>query len=90
MSQNIVSDSTAQHDAFNHISVKRNRPWKGEEEVRIAWVTALEAALGLHFDAERAKKDCSYNNVIIEFKAPGYFKSSKSSAKFKEIGRAHV
>ncbi|CAJ1892511.1 MULTISPECIES: Eco57I restriction-modification methylase domain-containing protein [Aeromonas] len=84
MSQNIVSDSTAQHDAFNHISVKRNRPWKGEEEVRIAWVTALEAALGLHFDAERAKKDCSYNNVIIEFKAPGYFKSSKSSAKFKE------
>ncbi|EGR4466707.1 SAM-dependent methyltransferase [Vibrio cholerae] len=84
MSQNIISDSKSQHGAFTHISAKRNRPWKGEEEVRLAWVSALEAALGLHFDAERARKDCSYNNVIIEFKAPGYFKSSKSSAKFKE------
>jgi len=47
-------------------------------------VSALEAATGLHFDAERAKKDSSYNHVVIEFKAPGYFKGSKTSAKFKE------
>ncbi len=40
--------------------------------------------MGIHFDAERAKKDSSYNNVIIEFKAPGLFKGSKTSAKFKE------
>jgi len=70
--------------AYDHIAAKRNRPWKGEEEVRLAWVSALEAALNIHFDAERAKKDSSYNNVIIEFKAPGFFKGSKSSAKFKE------
>jgi hypothetical protein len=50
----------------------------------VAWVSALEAALSIHFDAERSDKDSSYNNVIIEFKAPGFFKGSKSSAKFKE------
>lgn len=70
--------------AFDHIAAKRKRPWLNEEEVRLAWVAGLEAAMGIHFDAERAKKDSSYNNVIIEFKAPGYFKGSKSSAKFKE------
>ena len=70
--------------AYDHICVKRNRPWKNEEEVRLAWVAGLEAAMGIHFDAERAKKDSSYNNVIIEFKAPGFFKGSKNSAKFKE------
>jgi hypothetical protein len=70
--------------AYDHIRVKRNRPWKNEEEVRLAWVAGLEAAMGIHFDAERAKKDSSYNNVIIEFKAPGFFKGTKNSAKFKE------
>jgi len=70
--------------AFDHIAAKRNRPWKNEEEVRLAWVAGLEAAMGIHFDAERAKKDSSYNNVIIEFKAPGLFKGTKTSAKFKE------
>ena len=70
--------------AFDHITAKRNRPWKNEEEVRLAWVGGLEAAMNIHFDAERAKKDCSYNNVIIEFKAPGFFNGSKTSAKFKE------
>lgn len=80
-----MPDSTAQHStAHAHIAARRNRPWQGEEEVRVAWVSALEAALNIHFDAERAKKDSSYNNVIIEFKAPGFFKGSKSSAKFKE------
>ncbi|OGT21854.1 MAG: hypothetical protein A2342_02250 [Gallionellales bacterium RIFOXYB12_FULL_54_9] len=70
--------------AFEHIAARRNRPWQNEEEVRLAWVAGLEAAMGIHFDAERAKKDSSYNNVIIEFKAPGFFKGSKTSAKFKE------
>ncbi len=68
----------------NQIEAKRRRPWKGEEEVRIAWVSALEQALSIHFDAERAKKDSSYNNVIIEFKAPGLFNGMKGSAKFIE------
>lgn len=76
--------STAQQTAYTHIAARRKRPWKGEEEVRVAWVSALEAVLNVHFDAERAKKDSSYNNVIIEFKAPGFFRGSKSSAKFKE------
>lgn len=70
--------------AFAEISNKRNRPWDNEEEVRIAWVSALERALGIHFDAERARKDSSYNNIIIEFKAPGLFKGSKASPKFDE------
>jgi hypothetical protein len=76
--------ATPENKAFKHIASKRVRPWKGEEEVRIAWVSALETALNIHFDAERAKKDSSYNNIIIEFKAPGLFKGSKKSAKFKE------
>lgn len=71
-------------EVFLAIQAKRHRPWQGEEEVRLAWVSALESATGLHFDAERARKDSSYNHVIIEFKAPGFFKGSKSSAKFKE------
>jgi hypothetical protein len=81
--KNIIN-STEQHSAYAHIAARRNRPWKGEEEVRVAWVSALEAALAVHFDTERSNKDGSYNNVIIEFKAPGLFKGSKSSAKFKE------
>ncbi len=44
----------------------------------------MEVILDIHFDAERARKDSSYNHVIIEFKAPGLFKGSKKSAKFKE------
>ncbi|MDR6855303.1 Eco57I restriction-modification methylase domain-containing protein [Variovorax guangxiensis] len=70
--------------AFSDIEKKRRRPWQGEEEVRLAWVAALEAATGFHFDAERARKDSSYNHVVIEFKAPAFFKGSKASAKFKE------
>jgi hypothetical protein len=70
--------------AHEHIASRRNRPWQGEEEVRVAWVSALETALNIYFDAERAKKDSSYNNVIIEFKAPGLFKGSKNNPKFKE------
>jgi hypothetical protein len=70
--------------AFSAIESRRRNPWQGEEEVRLAWVSALEAATGLRLNAERNKKDSSHNNVIIEFKAPGLFKGSKDSAKFKE------
>lgn len=66
---------------------QRRRVWSLEEEVRIAWVSALETALQVVFDAERANKDASYNNVIIEFKAPGFFKGSDKSHKFKEAMR---
>jgi len=72
------------NNAFATISASRIRPWKGEEEVRIAWVSALQTSLGMIFDAERAKNDLRYNNVIIEFKAPGLFKGSMKSPKFKE------
>lgn len=78
------SSYSADTDAYKYIDAKRARPWKGEEEVRMAWATALENATGEHFDAERTKKDLNYNNVIIEFKAPGLFKNSAKSAKFKE------
>ncbi|MEJ5209382.1 N-6 DNA methylase [Denitratimonas sp. CY0512] len=70
--------------AFKTIERKRRKPWHGEEEVRLAWVSALEEATGLDFDAERQKRDSSYNNVVIEFKGPGLFKGSASSSKFKE------
>jgi hypothetical protein len=80
----VLDDCTAEMSAYAQIARKRTRPWQNEEEVRIAWVASLESALDIHFDAERAFKDSSYNNVIIEFKAPGLFKASKSSAKFIE------
>lgn len=70
--------------AYNAINLKRFRPWQGEEEVRLAWIAALESVTGINFNAERSNKDSSYNHVIIEFKAPGYFKGTKSSAKFRE------
>ena len=75
---------TAAELAHQKIAEKRQRPWVGEEEVRLGWIPALEAALNIHFDAERAKKDSSYNNVIIEFKGPGLFYGKKTSPKFKE------
>jgi hypothetical protein len=55
-----------------------------EEEVRLAWVSALERALGVEFQAERAKRDLSYNNVAIEFKSLGKFNGKKTSPAFKE------
>ncbi|MEX3555853.1 MAG: N-6 DNA methylase [Burkholderia gladioli] len=69
--------------AYSHID-RRRRRWHGEEEVRAAWISALEAALDIVFDAERARFDLSFNNVAIEFKAPGLFKGSDKSASFRE------
>ena len=55
-----------------------------EEEVRLAWVRALEAALGITFDAERGNRDLSYNNVVIEFKGPRKFNGKVTSPAFQE------
>lgn len=65
--------------------IDRRRPqWTNEEEVRHAWMKGLEEALQIDLDAERAKRDSSYNNVVIEFKGPGLFKGSEVSPKFIE------
>ena len=61
-----------------------------EEEVRLAWVRALESALGITFDAERGKKDLSYNNVVIEFKGPGKFNGRTTSHAFQEAVRKRL
>lgn len=58
--------------------------WSTEEEVRASLIRALTTATNVYINAERGREDASYNNVIIEFKAPGLFKGSKSSAKFLE------
>lgn len=75
---------TAASQIYEAIEEKRRRPWVNEEEVRLAWIGALERGLNIHFDAERAKRDSSYNNVVIEFKAPGLFAGTTTSAKFRE------
>lgn len=63
---------------------RRRKQWSNEEEVRHAWMKGLEEAIQIDLDAERAKRDSSYNNVIIEFKAPDFFKGNPKSAKFIE------
>ena len=78
-----VADNTVRL-AYEAIDRKCRRPWHGEEEVRLAWVSSLEAATGFDFDAERRKLDSNFNNVVIEFKAPGLFGGKKTSAAFKE------
>lgn len=78
MKQEIVTS------AFEQINAKRQKPWHGEEEVRVAWVSAIESATGLHIHTERNKKDASLNHVIVEFKAPGLFNGKKESPKFVE------
>ena len=55
-----------------------------EEEIRLAWVRALESSLPITFGAERDRQDLSYNNVVIEFKGPGKFKVGIDSSAFKQ------
>ena len=68
---------------FKKLRQQLNRA-SNEEEVRLAWVRALEATLGIAFDAERGKRDLSYNNVVIEFKGPGKFNGKIASPVFQE------
>jgi|GEM_PF-398244 len=63
---------------------RRRKQWTNEEEVRHAWMKGIEEVLQIDLDAERSQRDSSYNNVIIEFKAPGLFKGSERSSKFIE------
>ena len=69
-------------DVFEQLQSKRRKPWKGEEEVRYAWIKAIEDATGLSLEAERKRKDASYNHLIIEFKSPGAFKGKKTNPTF--------
>jgi len=63
---------------------RRRKQWTNEEEVRHAWMKGIEEVLQVDLDAERAKRDSSYNNVVIEFKGPGLFKGNVNSPKFME------
>ncbi|WP_410210096.1 Eco57I restriction-modification methylase domain-containing protein [Aquirhabdus sp.] len=67
---------------FKQLQSKRRKPWEGEEEVRYAWIKAIEDVSGLSLDAERKRKDASYNHLIIEFKSPGAFNGKKTSPAF--------
>lgn len=69
---------------------RRRKQWANEEEVRHAWMKGLEEALQIDLDAERAKRDSSYNNVVIEFKAPGLFNGSEKSPKFIEATESRL
>ena len=68
---------------FNNLRQQLSRA-SNEEEVRLAWVRALEATLRIAFDAERGRRDLSYNNVVIEFKGPGKFNGKITSPAFQE------
>jgi len=70
-------------ELYNEIAAKKFR-WQNEEEVRQGWISALSKTLGIDFDAERGRRDSSYNNVIIEFKDKGLFNGSITSPKFLE------
>jgi len=63
---------------------RRRQQWVNEEEVRHAWMKGIEEVLQIDLDAERARRDSSYNNVVIEFKGPGLFRGSENSPKFTE------
>jgi len=63
---------------------RRRKQWVNEEEVRHAWMKGIEEVLQIDLDAERARRDSSYNNVVIEFKGPGLFKGNAKSKKFIE------
>lgn len=71
-------------EAFEEIDTKRRQPWTNESEVKQVWIAALSKLTGLVFDTERDNRDSSYNNVVLEFKAPGLFNGRTSSPKFKE------
>jgi hypothetical protein len=68
---------------FQALQAKRPR-WQNEEEVRLAWVSELSSSLGIELQAERGRRDSSYNNVVIEFKDRGLFRGRTGSPAFKE------
>ena len=70
-------------DAYGKLQAQISKA-KNEEEIRLAWVRALEEESGVVFDAERGKRDLSYNNVVIEFKDFGKFNGKTTSPAFRE------
>lgn len=70
-------------DLFANLKKDRHG-WSNEEELRKGWLKHIENDLGITFHAERSRNDASYNQVIIEFKGPGFFKGSVKSAPFIE------
>lgn len=52
-------------DAFTQLESRKRKPWRGEEEVRYAWIKAIEDATGIQLHAERERKDASSNHIII-------------------------
>ena len=66
-------------------NIAQDQPsWANEEEIRKSWLKHIENELDITFHAERGRNDASYNQVIIEFKAPNLFKGNMKSAAFKE------
>lgn len=68
---------------YQEINNASNR-WANEEEVRHDWLRHLENGLNIQFNAERGRTDAKYNQVIIEFKAPGSFYGRDNSPFFRE------
>jgi hypothetical protein len=54
---------------YNHIN-RRRKQWANEEDVRHAWKKGLEEALQIDLDAEKSKRNSSYNDGVIKFKGP--------------------
>ena len=77
----LLQDSLA--DQFQKLQQQTAKA-TNEEEIRLSWVRALEKSLGITFDAERRKRDLSYNNVLIEFKGPDKFNGKTSSPACRE------
>jgi hypothetical protein len=55
-----------------------------EAELRDRWSTNFTRHFGIVLELEKGKTDARHHQLIIEFKAPGLFKGSADSAKFKE------
>ena len=68
---------------FDTLNQKRGS-WANEEELRQGWILALSNSLEIDFQAERGRKDSSYNHVVIEFKSPGFFQGKDTSPSFRE------
>ena len=82
--QGMPAISTLASESYKKL-VQQTAKASNEEEIRLSWVRALETVVqGLTFDAERGKRDLSYNNVVIEFKGPGKFNGKTSSPSFQE------
>ena len=79
MKSNIVFDI---EKITNHVLDNR-LSWTNEEEVRIGWIGSINSFSSINLQAERKYNDSSYNQIIIEFKGPNYFKGDENSSHFQ-------